>query len=153
MKPYAARTTVPIEVSRSKIEYLLNRYGASAFGYHRDADMFQVAFKLMGRVIRLRLIGASRDDKLYRYLRGRKLTDVEAQKRADQETRRRWRALELVLKAKLEAVHSGVLSLEEEFLPYMQLSDGRTVSEWAVEGLKPALEGGQMPRPMLGSGS
>lgn len=42
-------------------------------------------------------------------------------------TRQRWRALALVIKAKLEAVASGITEFEQEFLAHIVLPDGRTV--------------------------
>ncbi len=59
-----------------------------------------------------------------------------------------WRAVYWHLKAKFEIVQFGILSFEEEFLPYfeMRLPDGRigTVAELMVPNLKRAL-----PPPIL----
>lgn len=141
MRHYAARTQVPIERSRSEIEGLFKKYGADDFAYSQQAGNFILVFKLHDRVVRFTLeratsSGTRRGDEI-----------------AAQENRSRWRALVLILKAKLEAVHSGILTMDEEFLPYTQMADGRTVAEWAVTELRPALEAGNMPRGLLGPGS
>jgi hypothetical protein len=144
---YAQGTSVPIDRSRAEIEQALRRRGATAFGYSTEGNHSQIMFKMMNRTIRLTVQRPSRDDKMIRYDgHGRKLSNDQADVRADREHRRRWRALVLILKAKLEAIHSGVLSIEEEFMPYMLLGDGRTVAEWAAEGLTTALDEGRMPR-------
>jgi len=40
-----------------------------------------------------------------------------------------WRALALVVKAKLGAVESHIATFEQEFLPYTVLPNGRSVGE------------------------
>ena len=47
----------------------------------------------------------------------------------EREKRQRLRALYWYLKAKLEAIHFGLVDLEQEFLPYLITSSGRTVYE------------------------
>jgi len=141
---YAEDTKVPVEKSRVEIERLLSHYGAGSFMYSQQPKGYVLAFELRDRIMRFvlhRNVAPSET-------RGRKT----AEERAAQENRRRWRALVLILKAKLEAVHSGIVTMEEEFLPYMQMKDGRTVAEWAVTEIQPALEAGTMPRGLLGPG-
>jgi hypothetical protein len=69
-------------------------------------------------------------------------------KRYDQECRQRWRALLLVIKAKLEAVESGIACFEEEFLAHIVLPNGQQVGQWLRPQLAFAYERGNMP-PML----
>lgn len=66
----------------------------------------------------------------------------------EKETRRRWRALGLIIKAKLEAVASGVVSFESEFLCQLLLPSGGTVGNHVL----PQLAAGGKPAraPMLG---
>lgn len=47
----------------------------------------------------------------------------------EQSNRQRWRALALVIKAKLEAVDAGILSFEESFMSNIVLPSGKTVAE------------------------
>ena len=67
--------------------------------------------------------------------------------------RQRWRALALVIKAKLEAVEAGIVTFEEEFAMHMVLPNGQTVGEWVVPQINQAYELNQMPALMSGSSS
>jgi len=62
------------------------------------------------------------------------------------EMRRRWRSLALVLKAKLEAVSTGIVTFEEEFLPYIVLPGGQTVGEKIIPSLDAAYASGKLPK-------
>ena len=66
----------------------------------------------------------------------------------EQAVRQRWRALALVIKAKLEAVETGITSFEEEFLAHIVLPSGQTVGAWMVPQVEKAYVNGAMP-PML----
>ena len=65
--------------------------------------------------------------------------------------RERWRALALLLKANLEAVSSGILTLERAFLAHLMLPDGTRVEEWLAPQIDAAYREGAMP-PMLPAG-
>jgi hypothetical protein len=52
---------------------------------------------------------------------GKRRTETQAQRAWEQAVRQRWRALVLVIKAKLEAVESGITSFEDEFLAHTVL--------------------------------
>lgn len=58
--------------------------------------------------------------------------------------RQRWRALLLVIKAKLEAVESGIAVFEDEFLAYTVLPSGRTVAAELAPQIEAAIESGTM---------
>ena len=66
-----------------------------------------------------------------------------------QEERQRWRALVLVIKAKLEAVESGITTFENEFLAHIVLPDNRTVGEWLAPQIDSAYEEGGMPKLLM----
>jgi hypothetical protein len=51
----------------------------------------------------------------------------------------------LVIKAKLEAVESGIACFEEEFMAHIVLPDGRTVGEHVIPGIAQAYETGNVP--------
>jgi hypothetical protein len=72
----------------------------------------------------------------------------------DQAIRQRWRALLLVIKAKLEAVQGGITEFDAEFLPHIVLPDGQTVGDWIIPQVNTAYELGEMPQalPMLTDG-
>ena len=127
---YASRTQVPVSRSRSQIEETVLRYGADQFGSALDNEneRAMVQFRLTSWLVRfiLPLSGAS-----------------------DQQARQRWRALLLVIKAKLEAVESGITTVEEEFLSHIVVPGGHTFGEWAVPQLRDIKERGQLPKTIL----
>lgn len=149
---FAENTVVPVERSRAEIERLLVRYGASRFGSMHDETRAVIAFEMSARAIRMVLPLPKRDEKRFthggRY--GYRISDAEAQKRFDQEVRRRWRALALVIKAKLEAVESGIVTFDDEWLAHFVLPGGRTVGETVKPELLRAYESGQAPRLLIG---
>lgn len=71
-----------------------------------------------------------------------------AAKEWEQACRQRWRALALVIKAKLEAVESGISVFEDEFMANIVLPGGRTVSEEVRPRIAAMYEGGPV-QPLL----
>lgn len=68
----------------------------------------------------------------------------------EQETRQRWRALSLTVKAKLEAVECGITTLEQEFLAFVVLpGQDKTIGEWIIEKALPQIRGGEMPKMLM----
>lgn len=163
MARYAEGTSVPVDRSRVEVERILERYGASGFGYAWDRreeracaqasckgrpledceqrhgwlvktwarELVHVTFKLKERVVRLDVPMP---------------TELEAGSRAklDAATRQRWRALVLVLKAKLEAVESGISTLEQEFLANMVMKNGMTIGQAMLHRLPEVVESGRL---------
>lgn len=137
MTRYASETGVPIERSKAEIERILVRYGAKAFMYGMQPEKAMVAFEVEGRHIRMVLpMPTDKEDSIRLNRWGGDNPDSLIQKKIEQEARRRWRALTLVIKAKLEAVSSGIAVFDDEFLAYMVLPDGRTMGEWVKPQLK-----------------
>lgn len=131
MARYAATTEVPSDRSRSEIERTLRRYGAAAFAYGWEGNHAQVGFKLAGRQIKFILPLPDPDsDEFTLTPTGRDRSDKAAEEAYEQAVRQRWRALALVIKAKLEAVEAGISTVEREFLDAIMLPDGRTVGDW-----------------------
>ena len=64
--------------------------------------------------------------------------------------RQRWRALALVIKAKLEAVEADITTLEAEFLAHIALPSGATVGEWVGPQLDAVYGSGEMPALLPG---
>jgi len=128
---YAKDTSVSAESSRAEIKKTLRRYGASDFGYmSREGGRFAViAFRILSRSIRFELELPDPKSKSFTHTPSRALERSPAQAAAawEQATRQRWRALALVVKAKLEAVESGIATIDEEFLAWTVRPDGRTV--------------------------
>lgn len=146
MTTYAKQTTVSPEKSRGEIEATLTRYGASKFMYGWQGDQAVIAFEAHGRRIRFIL---PLPHSIERGPKGRRLKNPK--QALERETRQRWRALALCIKAKLEAVESNIATFEDEFLPYTMLPNGMTVGEFIQPQIERAYETQTMP-PLLGSG-
>lgn len=147
---YAAKTTVTPEKSRAELEQILKRYGASGFGYGYDDDQAVVTFRAHGRIIRFTIIVPPLSE--FRYTTGAQWdtggrTRTAAQQRTarEQAERQRWRALTLVVKAKLEAIESGIAGFEEEFLAHILLPNGTTVADFLGPQLEDVYATGDMP--------
>jgi hypothetical protein len=150
MPRFASETTVPVERSRAEIVATLIRYGADEFqtGWKEGAAM--IAFKLRSLFVRFILPIPKRDEKRFTHKPPRngyqeKRTERQAEAVHQQEVRQRWRALLLTIKAKLEAVESGISTVEQEFLAFIVLPNQLTVGEWMSEAM-PEIAAGQMPR-------
>lgn len=157
MSSYAAKTTVTPEKSRSEIERTLARYGAESFAYGWDANRAAINFRVHNRQVRfLPPLPLVDDPEFATYRRGSstiRRTPAATRVQWEQAIRRRWRALALCIKAKLEAVETGISSFEEEFLAYIVLPDGSTVGEWAAPQIEQVYTTGRMPPMMLALGS
>ena len=137
MAKYAANTSVSSELSRNQIERTLIRYGANQFAYATSADKAMIAFTMSGKQVRFILPLPSKDD--YKYTPTKKLRVPTSQQEAwEQACRQRWRALDLVVKAKLEAVESGISIFEEEFLANIVLPNGQTVKDVVLPAVEQA---------------
>jgi hypothetical protein len=130
---YAAATDVTSSRSRDEIERTLQRYGADEFLYGWKETDAIVGFRMQGRQIKFILPLPARNAKEFtEYTSRGKLwarTDDAALKLYEQAVRQRWRALALVIKAKLEAVESGISIFEDEFMANIVLPGGRMVGE------------------------
>ena len=151
---YAADTSVSSEKSQAEIRTILNRYGAKKFGYLEEEERAAIVFEIQDRRIRFILPLPSRTSREFTHTPERDtLRSVEAQHKAyEQAIRQRWRALTLAIKAKLEAVESGIATFEDEFMAYVVLPTGQTVGEWMHPQIAASYESGKMPPLMLGAG-
>jgi hypothetical protein len=145
---YAKETRVSVETSRAEIERTLARYGANAFSYGWEEGRAVVAFRAHGRMIRFDIPTPALEEFRLTPTRMRRGT-AEARSAQEKATRQRWRALLLIVKAKLEAVETGVTTFEQEFLAHVLLPDGRTFGEWAGPELDQAYTSGSMPPSLL----
>jgi len=148
---YAEKTTVSPEKSRTEIEKILVRYGATDFGYmYKEGGGASVIFQVHKSTVRFIIPFPPLDD--FRLdKRGWARTDKSQKDFQLQEIRRRWRALALAIKAKLEAVESGITTFEREFLAQILLPNGKDAGEILIPQLEKAAESGQMPRLLLSS--
>ena len=150
MPKYASETNVSCESSRGEIERILSRYGADEFMYGTSREKAVLGFKASGRMVKFQLPLPSMDDFKSFKTEGRrgywKDRSPEQQRNAwEQACRQRWRALALVIKAKLEAVECGITLFEEEFLAHIVLPDGKTVGEHSLPMIAKAYETNTMP--------
>ena len=131
MASYASKTTVGTDQSRHEIEKTLLRYGADNFGYLTSPGEAMVAFTAHERQIRFVLPLPDRNSREFTHSPERRAvrSTTAAEAAYEQAVKQRWRALLLIVKAKLEAVQSGLMEFEQEFLPYTILADGKTVYE------------------------
>lgn len=153
MSRYAAGTEVSVSASKAEIERIVERYGASGFMSGWNAEQALIAFSIEGRQVRFILAMPDRADEaftLFRHSSGKMLprTETAAAEQWQQACRQRWRALALVIKAKLEAVESGISVFDDEFMANIVLPGGRTVSEEIRPRIASAYETGTLP-PLL----
>lgn len=153
---YAEKTTVSSAASKAEIERVLKRYGATAFRYAWNDTTSTVEFQMRGRVVKFRLPLPDRNDRsiTHRRVNQSSLTERRTPKQQEdayeQAERQRWRAFLLVIKAKLEAVESGIVTLESEFLAQTMLADGSTVGEWVGPQIEEVYRTGGMPSLLPG---
>src|SRR5689334_2029476 len=109
MAKYAQGTQVGSDRSRSEIERTLQRYGATSFAYGWHQTSAIIAFEAKGRRIRFELPLPDRASKAFmRTPTGKPRSSQAAADAYEQAVRQKWRALALAIKAKLEAVESGI---------------------------------------------
>lgn len=155
---YAKGTSVSIEKSRGEIEKTLKRFGATQFAYAWKDQMAVVSFE--ARDLRLRFTMKLPSQKEERFTktsaRGSDRSPEAAEKLWENEARQSWRALALLVKAKLAAVDAGITSFEEEFLSHVVVPQpgGRsaTAGEWLIPQLASAYDNRSLP-PLLPGGS
>jgi hypothetical protein len=143
---YAEQTTVPADRSRAEIERTLQRYGADGFMYGWEATRALVQFQAHDRYIRFIIEMPDRNDFTHTPAKRQRRSDEAIQTAYEQAQRQRWRALALVIKAKLEAVAAGITEFESEFLAHIVLPDGTTVGDWVAPQVARAYELGTMPK-------
>lgn len=156
MTRYAATTTVSSEKTRLEVERTLRKYGADQFAYGWDdhADRAMIGFRVTGRQIRIELpMPSSTEKRITHTQTGLKRSEGSRQEMYEQAIRQRWRALLLVIKAKLEAIDSGISTIEKEFLADVVLPDGRTLGEYVAPQLERAYAENRMPQLLPGPSS
>lgn len=129
MSRFASKTRVAAEQTRNEIERTLTKYGATSFAFYSEKGRAMIAFEASKRRILFELPLPN---------------DIKDQSRLAQAVRQRWRALLLVIKAKLEAVESKITTFEDEFMAHIVLPDGKTVSTHLKPKIAQAYETGHM---------
>lgn len=151
-RKFAEGTEVSAERSRAELEQLLRKHGASEFGVFTSDVGTIFMYRLQGRMVRHKVECPALNVAGHRG-RGRVSALEQAERARESEWRRRWRALVLVCKAKLEIIASGGSTFEREFLADVLLPDGTTVFEATRLQLAESYKTGGMPRFLLGPGA
>lgn len=125
---YAARTIVPVSESIAEIEKTARRYGGDQFVFGVADEQAVVGFSKDGRQVRFHVPFGEKDGGY------------------SQRQRQRMRALLLVIKARLEAVESGVEAFEDSFLANIVMPNGRLLSQEVRAQIAHAYEAGEMPK-------
>lgn len=149
---YASGTAVSAERTKAEIEHTLRRYGATQFvtGWDAGRNRVMVGFRVADRDIKFILcLPDSNDESVTKTERGRNRAPGDVAAFHDRLVKQKWRALLLVIKAKLESVEGGIETIEQAFLPQIVLPGGRTVGEWAHEAIPEAYKTGKMPSSLL----
>lgn len=144
---YAEGTTVPALQSQEEIKRLLDRHGATtvlvAEALEDGVLKGMLQFRIYGRMVKFVRKKPSPEDAPAR--------THSRQDWCNSEWRRQWRALLLIIKAKLELVASGDAQFDREFLADIMLPDGSVVADHVADELEAAYENGRMPKLLLGS--
>ena len=142
MPTYASQTDVTPDRSRAEIERTLQRYGASGFMYGWQGTRAIVGFQMHNRNLRFELVLPDIDsDEFSLTETGRERAPNAALKAWEQACKQRWRALALIIKAKLESVEAGVYEFDEAFLPDIVLHGGQTAGRFMLPKLDDAAAG------------
>ena len=132
---YAKNTNVASEVSRLEIEKILIKYGADNFAYATTNGQALIGFTMNDRQVKF-LLPLPKIEEFRLTPTGRQRTENSQYTEWEQACRQRWRALKLVIQAKLEAVECGISVFEDEFMANIVLPGGGTVGDF----MKPQIE-------------
>lgn len=148
---YASNTDVSSDRSRAEIERILKRYGANEFAYGWANSDAAIGFKANGKNVRFMLPLPDRNDREFTHTSARNTRRSESAIDAayEQAVKQRWRALTLIIKAKLEAVAAEIVTFEDEFAMHMLLPDGTTVRSHVIPEIENAYRTGGQVRSFI----
>lgn len=154
---YAEGTSVDAGRSRSEIEGTLTRFGADQFMYGWSGERALIEFRAQDRRVRFVMEMPAKNERRFTHTAARHTprTPEAAFAEWEQACKERWRALALVIKAKLAAVQAQIVTFEEEFLAHVVLPSGATVWEEVQQPIAAAYVSGVMPELLpkaLGTG-
>lgn len=134
---FAETTKVPAIQSRTEIEKLVTRHQCQSFGTAVDYQALKARVQFTSHQRIVRFVLTLPDPKKFRQAA-----------QHEQEDRRVWRSLLLVIKAKLEAVATGIATFEEEFLAHIVMPNDKTVAEMVIPQIAESYTSGKMPRAL-----
>ena len=133
---FAEGTTVPAEKSRSEIEAIVRKHGASQFSSGYSTFEAGFTFQMGTRRVSFSVARPKGEDKRVAAEVSRRMRNRYGQDRnkvtaevVAAEDRRLWRCLLLAIKSKMETVASGIATFEEEFLSHIVTDNGMTVMD------------------------
>jgi hypothetical protein len=161
MTRYAKDTSVPVERSKAELEKTLIRYGASGFYSMWEGTQAVIGFKILDancieqemppRLVKIEIPLPAKDDDAFMYTEtGRERSDAQAFKAWEQACRSRWRAVNLIVKAKLEAIECGISTIDREFLADIVMPNGKTVGQFLGPQIGDMYLNKRMPKMLPG---
>jgi hypothetical protein len=133
---YVRGASITGAASRMEIQDMLTEYGATGFRCGWEEGRAAIAFTAGKRRFRFVLplpgsadLAGSAGDPLQPRRQG------TGSKSPEEMARRCWHRLSLLIRAKLEAVDSGIVTFDQEFLAYMVLPGGGTVFQDAAPAI------------------
>lgn len=130
-RAYAEDTEVGVDRSIAEIKTIVRRYGATSFFHMENDRETTIGFETGQRRVMMRLPLPDKDQRSFTHTetRGARRSPEAAQAAWEQACRAKHRALALIVKAKMEAVASGIVEFDQEFYAHLVMADGRTVYE------------------------
>jgi hypothetical protein len=146
---FARNTRVSVDRSQAELQNILRRYGATqiAFDWGSAQDGSEgvlIGFAMNKRLIKMKIRFPSKNDVAISPA-GRKRKPEALEREYVKAILQMWRALVLVVKAKLEAIAIGLTTIDDEFLGFIVLPSGQTIGEWAHRELEEIYKTGKVP--------
>lgn len=136
---YAENTEVPVSKTQMEIHELLKKFNVQKFLLLGDTS---IIFEIHGKSVQLEIHPPSiHDPKIQKTPTGIQRKADAIQRKYEQAIRQQWRILLFLIKAALVSIENELMTIEEFFLPYFLLGDGKTVKEHIL----PQLETGSFP--------
>ncbi|GAB2748522.1 hypothetical protein [Sinomonas soli] len=111
---YVRGASITAAASQSEIQQMLMAHGATGLRWSWEDGKAAIAFRAGERRFRIVLALPQTADRL-----PPRSTPYESPKTPQDVGRQRWRQLSLLIRAKLDAVGSGIATFDQEFLAYM----------------------------------
>ena len=151
MPKYAEKTEVSVEKSQEELRHILRNHGASQIGVFENFGKghYGVFFRITESDIPLavKLLVPAPDESEFAFTpTGKERSKETVQKAMDQEMKRKWHVLILLVKAKFETIDQGISTVKREFLSDIVLPDGRTVEQFLIPQIEHSYEKGSLPK-------
>ena len=147
MRQYAQGTSVSAFQSAVEIQQMLRKHGCGNLGSMDVDGRTIIMFGLGGLTYRIEAPIPDPADERFLAKAGNPYHQKGdfKQQAYDTECQRLWRSMVLITKAKLVAIHDGVETFEEAFMPYIVVGGGMTLRETLLPQIKEAAALGNIP--------